>query len=68
MDDAVAVTGDAVVDVGDAGAAFYFSGKSHSVADSLIFNQSKDFSVQRGTDLKRDQIDWRDSKQRLISD
>ena len=46
----------------NAGAAFYFSGSSHSVMDSLIFNQSKDFSVQRGTDLKRERIEWRDSK------
>ena len=46
----------------NAGAAFYFSGKSHSVTDSLIFNQSKDFSAQRGTDVKRDRINWRDAE------
>lgn len=27
------------------GAAFYFSGKSHEVTDSVIFNQARDFSV-----------------------
>ena len=43
----------------NAGAAFYFSGNSHSVSDTLIFNQSKDFSVQRGTEVKRERIDWR---------
>ena len=46
----------------NAGAAFYFSGKSHSVSDALIFNQSNDFSVQHGTPLKRDRIKWLDSK------
>lgn len=46
----------------NAGAGFYFSGKSHSVSDSLIYNQSNDFSVQRGTPLKHDRIKWLDSK------
>ena len=45
----------------NAGAAFYFSGNSHSVSDTLIFSQSKDFSVQRGTDLKQNRITWRSS-------
>ena len=46
----------------NAGAAFYFSGKSHSVMDSLIFNQSKDFSVQRGVSFKMEHIEWRNPK------
>jgi hypothetical protein len=45
----------------NAGAAFYFSGKSHAVLDTLIFSQSKDFSVQRGTDLKQNRITCRSS-------
>lgn len=46
----------------NAGAAFYFSGNSHSVYDTLIFNQSKEFSVQHGTDVKRELIERRGSK------
>ena len=45
----------------NAGAAFYFSGNSHSVTDTLIFNESKDFSVQRGTEVKQERIEWRGS-------
>ncbi len=52
----------------NAGAGFYFSGKSHAVTDTLIFSQSKDFSIQRGTPLKRDRIKWLDSKWRLFSE
>ena len=43
----------------NAGAAFYFSGKSHTVADSLIFNQSRDFSIQRDTKFAQEHIEWR---------
>jgi sialate O-acetylesterase len=43
----------------NAGAAFYFSGKSHTVADTLIYNQSLDFSVQNGAEMKRDRVEWR---------
>jgi len=43
----------------NAGAAFYFSGKSHTVADTLIYNQSRDFSVQNGAEVKRDRVEWR---------
>ena len=35
----------------NAGAAFYFSGKSHGVSNTMIFNQKKDFSVQRGVEF-----------------
>ena len=40
------------------GAAFYFSGKSHTVADTLIYNQVLDFRVIGETQLKRDHIHW----------
>ena len=40
-------------------AAFYFSGKSHAVADTVIYNQSKDFSIHEGTECRRERIDWR---------
>ena len=33
----------------NAGAAFYFSGKSHRVSNTVIYNEEKDFSVQKGT-------------------
>ncbi|CAM9688990.1 unnamed protein product, partial [Discosporangium mesarthrocarpum] len=46
----------------NAGAAFYFSGNSHAVFDSLIFNQPKDFSVQRDTGFKKGRIEWRGSE------
>lgn len=35
----------------NAGAAFYFSGKSHRVTDTLIFNQSKEFAVNKETEF-----------------
>ena len=47
----------------NAGAAFYFSGRSHAVADTLIYNQSKDFSVQRGTQLKQERVTTEPVKQ-----
>ncbi len=46
----------------NAGAAFYFSGSSHSVMDSLIFHQSKDFSVQRGVDFSKESTELRGSR------
>ena len=36
----------------NAGAGFYFSGKSHRVKDSRIFNQRKGFSVQKGVEFQ----------------
>jgi len=33
----------------NAGAAFYFSGTSHQVTDTLIYNQSRDVAKQNGT-------------------
>ena len=33
----------------NAGAAFYFAGKSHHVTDSLIFEEETDFAVQKET-------------------
>jgi hypothetical protein len=38
------------------GAAFFFSGKSHKVTDTLIYNQSKDFSVRKGTEFEKERI------------
>lgn len=35
----------------NAGAAFYFAGKSHRVMDSRIFDEEKDFAVQKETDF-----------------
>lgn len=43
----------------NAGAGFFFSGKSHVVTDALIYNQSRDFGVVRGTVVKRERIDRR---------
>ena len=43
----------------NAGAAFFFSGKSHTVTDTLIYNQSRDFSIQNGTEVKRERVEWR---------
>ena len=40
----------------NAGAAFYFSGKSHKVTDTLIFNQAKDFSVKKGIEFTKERI------------
>jgi hypothetical protein len=40
------------------GAAFYFSGKSHTVTDTLIYNQTVDFRVLGETRLQRDRIQW----------
>ena len=33
----------------NAGAAFYFSGNSHQLTDTLIYNQSRDVAIQNGT-------------------
>jgi hypothetical protein len=38
------------------GAAFYFSGKSHTVTDTMIYNQAVDFRVLGETRLQRDRI------------
>ena len=40
----------------NAGVAFYFSGKQHTVSDTEIYNEEKDFSVQRGTELKKERV------------
>ena len=36
------------------GAAFKFYGQSHSVTDTLIYNQTKDFNVAEGTKFKQE--------------
>ena len=46
------------------GAAFHFSGKTHSVSDSLIFHQTRDFSVAEGTLLKKERVEWRKDEAR----
>jgi hypothetical protein len=43
----------------NAGAAFYLAGKAHTVTDTVIFNQSRDFSVQAGTEFKQERVEWR---------
>lgn len=40
-------------------AAFHFSGKSHRVTDCVIFNQSRDFSIAKGTEVVQERIEWR---------
>jgi hypothetical protein len=40
-------------------AAFYFSGKSHHVSDTVIYNQTRDFSIVPGTQFEKECIDWR---------
>lgn len=40
-------------------AAFYFSGKSHHVSDTVIYNQTRDFSIVPGTQFEKERIDWR---------
>jgi hypothetical protein len=42
----------------NAGAAFHFSGKSHSATDCQIYNQEKDFSTAKGTEVKTHRINW----------
>jgi len=41
------------------GSAFYFSGKSHSVSDSLIYNQGKDFHIVEGSLFQKKGVIWR---------
>ncbi len=41
------------------GAAFFFDGKSHTVTDTLIYHQSKDFSISKGTEFKQERIERR---------
>ena len=41
------------------GAGFYFSGKSHTVTDSLIYHQARDFQAVGATQLQRERIEWR---------
>lgn len=40
------------------GAAFHFSGKRHSAVGCRIYNQDKDFSVAKGTDVITNEITW----------
>ncbi len=38
----------------NAGAGFFFSGKSHRVSNSRVFNEEKAFSVQKGVDFSEE--------------
>jgi hypothetical protein len=40
-------------------AGFHFSGKSHQVIDTLIYNQSKSFTVHSGTEFKQERVEER---------
>jgi len=40
-------------------AGFHFSGKSHEVTDTLIYNQSKSFAIHSGTEFKQARVDER---------
>ena len=40
------------------GAAFYFSGKSHTVTDCLIFNQDRDFAVTQAAVVTQRRVKW----------
>lgn len=44
-------------------AAFFMAGKSHVVTDAIIFNQARDFVVQKNTTCQRERIDWRKGDQ-----
>jgi hypothetical protein len=41
------------------GAAFYFSGRSHRVEDTLIYDPARDFAIQPGTSVNRERVSWR---------
>ena len=41
----------------NAGAAFKFTGQSHSVTDTVIYNQAKDFEIAKGTVFKQERIE-----------
>ncbi|TDU66035.1 hypothetical protein EI77_03772 [Prosthecobacter fusiformis] len=41
------------------GAAFKFFGRSHSVTDTLIYNQTTDFTLGKETEFKQDRIERR---------
>lgn len=41
------------------GAAFHFTGKSHKVTDTLIYNQARDFNIGKDTEVVREGIEWR---------
>lgn len=43
----------------NAGAAFHFSGKSHSVSDSKIYNQARPFDIAKGRTCTQTRVDVR---------
>jgi hypothetical protein len=43
----------------NAGAAFHFSGKSHSISDSKIYNQPHPFDIAKGTTFTQTRVDVR---------
>ena len=42
-------------------AGFFLAGKEHVVTDCLIYNQSRDISVAKGTQMRRERVEWRDA-------
>jgi hypothetical protein len=42
----------------NAGAAFHFSGKRHAATGCHIYNQDRDFSTAKGTEVKTHRITW----------
>jgi sialate O-acetylesterase len=42
----------------NAGAAFFFGGRSHAVFDTLIFHEERDFAVQQGTSFVQERVRW----------
>ena len=40
-------------------AGFFLAGKAHTVEDSLIYNQTCDIRVAKGTQVRRERVEWR---------
>jgi hypothetical protein len=38
--------------------AFHFSGKTHTVTDGVIYNQARDFAVQKGAEVTKERGVW----------
>jgi hypothetical protein len=55
VNDSVTTYRDCVVH-DNAGAAFFFSGRSHGVTDTRIFNQARDFAIAKDTEFKKERI------------
>lgn len=44
-------------------AAFHFTGKSHAVIDTVIYNQARDFNIGKDTAVRRERVEWRQDPQ-----